>query len=897
MSDRIDQLMAQLTLEEKVVLLAGSDMWHTVPIPRLGIPPLKVSDGPNGARGDAFSGGVTAACFPVGAVIGASWNVALAQEIGAAVAEEALTKGARVILAPTVNLHRTPLGGRNFESYSEDPYLTGKLAIGYIKGVQSRNVGATIKHYVANDQEFERNTISSEVAERPLRELYLRPFQMAMAEAEPWCVMTSYNRINGVYASENPYLITEILRGEWGFSGLVMSDWTGTKSTAASIAAGQDLEMPGPTMWRGDKAVQAVKDGELSVAAVDACARRVLELLERAGCFEDPFEPSETAVDRPEHRALIRRAGAAGAVLLKNESAVLPIDPGKVKKIAVIGPNAATARIMGGGSSRVNAHYRVAPLEGIRAFAGNGFEVAYELGCTNDRSLPLIPADWLADGQFTANYYDSLDLSGPVVATAPVTDTEQVWQAAFAEGVNPGRFAMRLTGTITAPETGDYRFGLITGGKSRLYVDGKLMLDNWTHNAPSDNYFGMAGAEATTDLALEQGKHYEVVVEYSSEGATGFAVNRLGCRAPLPADAIQRAAALAAASDVAVVFAGLSEEWDSEGFDRPDMALPGEQDALIAAVAAANPRTVVVLNVGAPILMPWLDDVAAVLVMWYPGQELGNAAADVLFGAAEPAGRLPQTWPVRMEDTPAYINYPGENGKVHYGEGLFIGYRYYDVKKIAPRFPFGFGLGYTDFSFGPLQLSAAELAPDGSLTATLDVTNTGSRAGSAVVQLYVHDAASKLTRPYKELKSFARLEIQPGETAPATFTLDREALAYYDDGPMAWVAEAGEFVALVGASADDIRSTATFRLTEAARFGGGEPRAKGYDLNTALGNLLDDPAAVAVLMKHLPDLAAMADSPQVSMARGFSLTMIRAFMPQLINAVQLAAIGEELAKL
>jgi beta-glucosidase len=897
MSDRITGLLSQLTLEEKVALLAGSDMWHTTPIPRLDIPALKVSDGPNGARGGMFSGGVTAACFPVGSALGASWNPDLVQQVGAAIGEEAQTKGARVILAPTVNLHRTPLGGRNFECYSEDPYLTGVMATAYIEGVQSRNVGATIKHYACNDQEFERNTISSEITERPLRELYLRPFQMAIRAAKPWCVMSSYNKINGVYACDNAYLLTDILRGEWGFDGLVMSDWFGTKSSAESIAAGQDLEMPGPTMWRGEKAVQAVNEGKLSVASVDACARRVLELLERAGCFDDPMELPETAVDRPEHRALIRRAGAEGAVLLKNEGEALPIDADKEKKVAVIGPNAAAARIMGGGSSRVNAHYRVSPLEGIRALAGDRFEVGFAPGCTNDRSLPLIPTDWMEDGRFTAHYYNSTDLTGPVVGTVLVTNTEQVWQGAFREGLDAASFSARMEGTITAPASGAYRFGVITGGKSRLYLDGALILDNWMEQKQSDNYFGMAGDEVAADITLEQGRSYPIVVEYTSEGATGFAVNRLGCRAPLPEDAIGQAATLAAASDVAVVFAGLSDEWDSEGFDRPDMELPGDQNALIAAVAAANPRTVVVLNVGAPVTMPWLDDVAAVIQMWYPGQEMGNAAADVLFGLAEPSGRLPQTWPVRLEDNPAYINYPGENGKVHYGEGLFIGYRYYEKKKIAPRFPFGFGLGYTDVAFGPIRLSAAETAPGGSLTAAVDVTNTGKRAGAAVVQLYVRDVQSRLVRPEKELKGFAKLHLQPGETATATFTLDRESLAYFDDATMTWVAEAGEFEVLAGVNAADIRSAATFRLSGTAQFGGNAPKKKGYDLNTPLGKLLDDPDAVAVLAKHLPDLVGMADSPQASMARGFSLTMIRGFMPSLISDAQLAGIKEDLVEL
>jgi beta-glucosidase len=896
MSNRISDLLAQLSLEEKIALLAGSDFWHTTPIPRLNVPAIKVSDGPNGARGGMFAGGVTAACFPCGASLGASWNTDLVQEVGAAIAEECQTKGARVILAPTVNIHRSPLGGRNFESYSEDPYLTGKLAAAYIQGVQSRKVGATIKHYACNDSEFERNTISTELTERPLREIYLRPFEMAIKEAKPWCVMSSYNRINGVYACDNTYLLTQVLRDEWGYGGLVMSDWMGTKSVAESIAAGQDLEMPGPTVWRGVKALEAVKEGKLSIEAVDVCAQRVLELLERAGAFADPTEPTEMAVDRPEHRQVIRRAGAEGMVLLKNAGEALPIRAGADKKLAVIGPNAAAARIMGGGSARVNVHYAVTPLQGIRARAGGEFAIGVETGCTNHRSLPLVDMAWLEGGNFTATYFNSPDLSGPAVASAVVTRTEQVWMGPALPGVDPMNFSVRLQGRLTAPESSPYRFGLISGGQSRLFVDGALVVDNWSSQTASENYFGMGSAEVAADIPMTAGKSYDVVVEYSREKATGFAVLRLGCLPPLADDAIERAAKLAAASDVALVFAGLSDEWDSEGYDRADMELPGAQNDLIEAVAAANPRTVVVLNTGGPIAMPWLDRVAAVLIAWYPGQELGNAVADVLFGDSEPSGRLAQTWPVRLEDNPAYINYPGENGKVHYGEGIFVGYRYYEKKRVAPLFPFGYGLGYTTFAYGPAKLSAAEIKPDGALTVSVDVTNTGARAGATVVQLYVRDVASKLARPDKELKGFAKLALSPGETCTASFKLDREALAYYDDAAMDWVAEAGEFEVLVGASATDIRSRGSFTLTKTAQYGG-KQRSKGFDLNTPLGKLLDDPDAMAVLGKHLPEMASMANSPQAAMARGFSLTMIRGFMPQVFTEDRLAAIAEDLATL
>jgi len=809
----LEQPLNTMTLEELASLLAGASLWTTVPVERLGIPAIKVTDGPNGARGGGgLVGGVKAACFPVGIALAATWNAALVKQIGQALAEEAKSKGARVLLAPTVNLHRSPLNGRNFECYSEDPYLTARLAVAYINGVQSQGVAATIKHYVGNDSEFERMTISSEIDERPLRELYLLPFEAAVKEARVWAVMSSYNKVNGTYVSEHPRLLA-ILKQEWGYDGLVMSDWFGTYSTAEAINAGLDLEMPGPTRHRGEKLVKAVRDGAVSTDTLKESARLLLRLYSRVGAFADPVIPEERAIDRPEHRAIIRQAGAEGIVLLKN-TGLLPINPfdyaqGRPQasgKIAVIGPNAKTAQIMGGGSAQVNAHYSVSPFDGL---AAHGVELGYELGCTNYRLIPLLQAE------VSVTYYNSPDLSGAAVASANLAEAGLLWFGAVAPGVDPRNFSARLAARFTPTEGGEYHFGLVSAGRSRLLVNGRLLIDNWQSWQPGQNYFGQASDEQLARLTLQAGQGYDLVVEYSSqvEGSLGIKGVRLGVIKPLGDEALERAVQLAATADVAVLCVGASGEWDTEGQDRPHLDLPGRQDELIARVAAVNPRTVVVLQTGGPVAMPWLAQVAAVLQAWYPGQECGNAIADVLFGLVNPAGRLPQTFPVRLEDNPAFINYPGENGRVRYGEGLFIGYRYYDKKRLAPLFPFGHGLSYTTFSYDNLRLSAAAIAPGESLTVTLELTNTGQRAGQEVVQLYVRDPQAKLMRPEKELKGFAKVELRPGESATVTLLLELRALAYFDDAKAAWVAEAGDFEVLVGASAQDIRARARFALT------------------------------------------------------------------------------------
>jgi beta-glucosidase len=804
----LDALLNAMTLEEQVSLLAGASFWTTVAVERLHIPALKVTDGPNGARGGgSLVGGVKAASFPVAISLASTWNTALVTQVGQALAQEAQSKGAQVLLAPTVNLHRSTQNGRNFECYSEDPFLSARVCVAYIQGVQRQGVGATVKHYVGNESEFERMSISSDIDERALRELYLVPFEAAVKEARTWAVMCSYNKLNGTFASENRRLLTDILKREWGFDGVVMSDWFATHTTLESMNAGLDLEMPGPAKYRGQKLLEAVRAGEVPAEAIQDSARRVLRLLTRVGAFERPAPAGEQAIDRPEHRALIRRAGAEGTVLLKNDG-VLPLDPKRLKKLALIGPNAMTAQIMGGGSAQVNAHYRVSPYEGIQAQLGGSVVLGYEAGCANHKLLPLLQQP------VTAEYFNNRGLSGEGVSGTGLTQAEVMWLDEPAPGVSAGSFSARLSTRFTPDEDGEHHFGLVSAGLSRLLVDGRLVVDNWSAWKQGDTFFGAGSEEATGKLDLRAGHAYEVTIEYASpaEDIMGIRAVRAGVTRPLGDEHLERAARLAADCDVALVFVGHNGEWDTEGVDRPHMDLVGRQNELVERVARANPNTVVVLQTGAPVTLPWLDAVAGVLQAWYPGQEAGNAIADVLFGGVAPSGRLPQTFPVRLEDNAAHGNYPGANGRVRYGEGVFTGYRHHDTKNIAPLFPFGFGLTYTTFAYGDLRLSAEALQPGDTLTVTLDVTNTGPRAGQEVVQLYVRDEQASLPRPEKELKGFLKVDLAPGETKRVTLTLGMRALAYFDDASAAWVAEAGRFEVLVGSSSRDIRARAAFTL-------------------------------------------------------------------------------------
>ncbi|MGZ9719895.1 glycoside hydrolase family 3 C-terminal domain-containing protein [Rhizobium miluonense] len=809
----IDDILDRMTLEEQVSLLSGADFWTTVPVERLGIPKIKVTDGPNGARGaGSLVAGVNAACFPVAIALGATWNPTLIERMGVAIAGQAKSKGASVLLAPTVNIHRSGLNGRNFECYSEDPMLTAELAVAYIQGVQSQGIAATIKHFAGNESEIERQTMSSDIDERALREIYLLPFEKAVKKAGVMAVMSSYNRLNGTYTSEHPWLLTTVLREQWGFDGIVMSDWFGSHTTAATVNAGLDLEMPGPARDRGEKLVQAVRNGEVKLETVRMAAGRILKLLERVGAFEKAPDLSEHALDLPEDRALIRQLGAEGAVLLKNDG-ILPLKKAGLGHVAVIGPNAAEARVMGGGSAQIAAHYRVSPLEGIREALSNANSIQYAAGCRNNRLINVF------SGEMRVEYFKGRSLAGSPAAIETADVGEFFWFDLPSAELNPSDFSARMTAFYTPAESGEHIFGMTNAGLAKLYVDGRLLVNGFDGWARGDNYFGTANVEQRQSIHLEAGQRYEVVVEYCALGATGEGINltavRFGVEKPLGDADMVAAVETARAADVALLFVGRDGQWDTEGLDLPNMRLPGRQEELIEKVAAVNANTVVVLQTGGPIEMPWLGNVKAVLQMWYPGQELGHAVADVLFGDVEPGGRLPQTFPKQLSDNSAMTGdetvYPGRDGHVRYAEGVFVGYRHHDTRGVEPLFPFGFGLGYTRFSWGTAEASAAQIGPEG-ITVSVDITNIGDRRGSELVQLYVRPLAATVERPDKELRAFAKLQLAPGETGTASLVVGPRDLSYFDEETKAFRASAGRYELLVAANAADIRSTVTIEL-------------------------------------------------------------------------------------
>ncbi len=810
---KISELIAQMTLSEKVSLLSGKDAWRTMPIPRLGIPSITMTDGPHGVRASYPDAGRKAGpttCFPTGVSMAATWNTELIEKVGMALAEETRAMDCDILLGPCVNIVRHPLAGRNFESYSEDPYLNGKIGVAYVKGLQSKKVGASLKHFAANNQEFERHRGSSEIDERTFREIYLPHFEMVVKEAKPFTVMCSYNRINGVYASQNRHLLREILKEEWGFDGVVVSDWGANHTIFESVENGLDLEMPGPARYYGKLLEDAVHHWQIDENIIDDAVRRILRVLFWVGKFDDPATLPPGSVNTPEHQALAREVAEEAITLLKNEGELLPLDPDKIQSIAIIGPNAAEDRIGGGGSSYVDPPYRVSPLEAIRARFGDRMRIEYEKGCDNYHQPPVLGADWLGEEGLKIDFFDNPTLEGHPADTIVVPKAEMwMWANSLpAPHVTSPRFSFRATGKFTPSESGTFTLYLYNTSTCRVFINGEKVFDQVSK--PREH---RAEGEAQCQMDLEAGKSYDLVIEYLKDNEDNFAFWKLAWMrffAPGEDHRLQKAIELAARSDVALVFVGMPEGFESEGYDRPHMRLPGAQDELVQAVLKANPNTVVILNAGSPVEMPWADEVPAILEAYYPGQEGGNAVAKILFGEINPSGKLTVTFPHRLEDTPAFINYPGDR-KVYYGEGIFVGYRYYDKKKMDPLFPFGHGLSYTTFAYENLTVPS-EAAKGQTVQVQVTVRNTGKRAGKEVVQIYVSDLQSSLPRPPKELKGFAKVELQPGEAKTVSFELDERAFAYYDPYQHRWVVEPGEFQIHAGSSSRDIRATAVIRL-------------------------------------------------------------------------------------
>jgi beta-glucosidase len=822
----IDDLLQRLTLDEKASLTAGASLWFVPPVERLGIPALKVSDGPSGVRGESLTGRRSLS-LPCGMAIGSTWNPALVERMGEVLAAEARAKGVNVLLGPTVCIPRTPLAGRTFESYSEDPYLTARIAVAYVRGVQHHGVACCIKHFACNDQEHERMTISAEVDERALREIHLVAFEAAVQEAGVWSVMTAYNKVNGVYCCEQPDLLGRILRDEWGFDGLVVSDWFGTHSTAPAAEAGLDLEMPGPSAWLGPTLAAAVRDGTVGESVLDGQVRHMLTLMERVGLLDGRYQRGpEREEDRPEHRAIARAVAAEGTVLLVNDG-LLPLLPPPapadsstagpdadvsgspsvdISRVAVIGPNA-VQMAMGGGSSEVTPHRRRGLVEAL-AERLPGVAMSYDVGCRIDRGLPSLDMALVAAGDdagsFAMEYFDSTDFSGPPVHVEAARLSRIMWLGQPHESLNVGSYSVRLTGTFTPDVSGPWNLGLESAGRSVLRLDGAVVVDN-SNPLPGDGFYGAGSTLVEVERTLENGRSYALEVDiWPRSHSSPLMGVRIAAGRPDAPDEFERAVAAARAADVAVVVVGSNSQWESEGRDRRDLSLPGRQRELVEAVIEANPRTVVVINAGSPVEMPWAGDAAAVLLPWYGGEEAADALADIIVGAAEPTGRLPITFPARTDDGPTGDDvgrYPGVDGQVVYGEGVFVGYRFYETEGVTPLFPFGHGLAYGDIVFNDITVSADAVV--------VDLVNKGTRPGTEVVQVYVRAVEPRVERPDRELAAFAKVTVDAGGREAVRIELGADAFRYWDVETHGWRSDEGRYEILVGASSRDIRGSAT----------------------------------------------------------------------------------------
>jgi beta-glucosidase len=782
-----EALLGRLDLAQKVRLLTGETFWTTYAEPAIALRPIVMSDGPVGVRGITWDERDTALLVPCATALAASWDPALVEQVGALLAAEARRKGVDVLLAPTVNIQRSPLGGRHFECYSEDPHLTAVIGAAYVRGVQSGGVSACVKHYVCNDSETERFTVDVRIDEGTLREIYLAPFERIVA-AGVWMVMASYNAVNGRTMTESPLLADPLIDG-WGFDGVVVSDWSAARDTVGAGNAALDLVMPGPSGPWGDALVDAVRAGTVGAAAVDEKVRRLLRLAERVGALgaEHPSPPGPLTEVPPAAAALIRRAAAAGAVLLRNDG-LLPLDPGSLRRIAVIGPNAIAPRAQGGGSAAVTPPYVVTPAAGLRAALGGRAEVTESVGVrtttgprpvesaeTSDPETgePGLRASFLAaDG---AALSSELRRAGRLVYMAPE--------------VPAGAVTLELRARFRAGAAGEYRLGVGGMGRFRLLIDGDSGINTGINTAidadieatssdPAEAVF--APPTRTVPRTLAAGEEVDLVLrhDFGGTGAAGgtggtggidiVAVALLVEPPTRPADQeLAEALALAAAADVAVVVVGTTEGSESEGADRATLALPGRQDELVGAVVAVNPATVVVVNSGGPVLLPWRDDVPAVLATWFGGQEYGHALADILLGAVEPGGRLPVTWPAAEEDVPVLSTTPTD-GVLRYDEGPYVGHRAWLRARLrggaAPAYAFGHGLGYTSWERGPQVVSAL---PDGGVEVRVRVRNTGARTGREVVAVYLPDPDD----PLRRLVGWHSVTAGPGDTAEVVVTV------------------------------------------------------------------------------------------------------------------------------
>ena len=802
-----------------------------------------MSDGPNGVRGTRFFNGIPAACFPCATALGASWDTELLAEVGKLMGEEAIAKGTHVVLGPTINIQRSPLGGRGFESFSEDGVLSGTLAGHFCKGMQEKGVAATLKHFVCNDQEHERMAVNSIVTDRALREIYLMPFQLAMRICRSACIMTAYNKVNGTHVSENKAIIDDILRKEWGWDGLVMSDWYvlsfyyfrssyltfsnrfGVYSTSDAINAGLDIEMPGKTRWRGEALAHAVSSNKVAQFKLDERVRNVLNLVNWVDPLGIPEGAPEKALNRPQDQALMRRAAAESVVLLKNEGNALPLK--KDGSVLVIGPNAKIASYCGGGSASLAPYYTVSPFDGVVGKSQG--DVKFTQGVYSHKELPLLgPLLKTEDGKTGFNFkvYNEPQSAGK--ERTVVDELHLISSAGFLmDYINPKikskTFYVDMEGLFTPEEDGLYDFGVTVVGTGRLLVDGEVVVDNTKNQKQGSAFFGTATIEERGTKELKAGQTYKVVFEFGSAptsdldtrgivafgpGGFRFGATRRVSQEQLISTAVEQAAK----AEQVVIFAGLTSEWETEGYDREHMDLPPGSDELISRVLVANPNALVVLQSGTPVTMPWAKDARALVQAWFGGNECGNGIADVLYGDVNPSAKLPITFPRRLQDNPSYVNFRSERGRVLYGEDIYVGYRYFEKSDVAPAFPFGHGLSYTTFERSDLRINTvpeqAAFAESGEpITASVTVTNTGSIAGAEIVQLWVVPPTTDVNRPVRELKAFQKVFLQPGESKTVQLVVEKKlATSWWDEQREKWISEKGRYEVLVtGTGSEELK--------------------------------------------------------------------------------------------
>jgi beta-glucosidase len=813
------ELAARLSVATKIRLLTGADSWRTEGCEDIGLRPMVTSDGPAGVRGTIKDERCPSASLPCPSALGATWDTELVGRLAAALGAEASSKGVDILLAPTVNLMRTPLGGRGFECFAEDPVLTARLASAYVRGVQSAGVATAVKHYVGNDSETQRWTYDARIAESVLRELYLVPFEACVREAGAWLVMAAYNRLNGDRMTENRPLLRDVLKNEWGFDGVVVSDWHAARSTRETAVATLDLSMPGPDGPWGDLLARAVEAGAVTQELLDDKVVRLLGLARRVGALRGAGA-GPAWVPEPVPADLLACVAAESFVLLRNEGDALPLRP-DVRSVAVIGPNARYPVIQGGGSAGVVPAEVSGPAQALLAALAGRAEVVTAAGCQTGQLLPEPALDSITDPDTgePGLRLEFLGADGSVLASEHRGSANLAWWDGVPDDVGwgkPGRIV--LTTGFRPPVSGAYLVGAAAVGHLTLTADGIAVIDAATPT-PADPVEAMTRpGELRTALWLEAGVPARLRLEFApaADGAGPLAV-RLGLALSADDEALLAEAEVAAAgADAAVVVVGSAELTESEGFDRATLALPGRQDELVSRVAAVNRQTIVVVNSGMPVLMPWADQVAAVLYAWLPGQAFGPALAQVLLGAAEPGGRLPVTLPAAEADCPVLHAVPDADGRLGYDEGLLIGYRGYDVAGVAPRYPFGHGLGYTTWSHESLDCPAVVTDGD-DLAVTVTVRNSGEREGKEVVQAYLAEPGgpgwAEAGRPVRTLAAFAVARAGPGETVQVGLTIPARAFARYDADLARWVWPGGEFTVQVGSSSRDLKLAAPVQST------------------------------------------------------------------------------------